>query len=61
VTDDGLRWDDSYSDGMCGYVKIKDSHTGRTEKVHWSVTGEYRSQTEAANEAKERLLKARTA
>lgn len=41
---------DSYSDGMCGWVLVE--HTdGEVAKVHWSVTGEIRSQEHARQDA----------
>jgi len=47
------------SDGMCGYVTLKDDETGFAETVRWSVSSEITSQEAAAEEAEVRLLKAR--
>lgn len=61
-----LRMIDSLSDGMCGFVeweKLTDdgypiyTDEGRTTvRVRWSVSGQIRSQSEANEVAKKRLL-----
>lgn len=49
---------DSYSDGMCGWVELTDTDTGRKCSVSWAVDGvkRPRSQAKAIEEA-ERILR----
>ena len=49
-------WVDSYSDGMCGWVKLMDADTRDTVKVPWSVDHpEINSQSQAVDKAKKLL------
>lgn len=50
-----MHLDDSYSDGMCGWVEVTDPETGNRAKVYWSVTSEIDSQHAAIEEAKRQL------
>lgn len=47
---------DSYSDGMYGWVEMLDRKNGNKQRVSWSVTGKFQTQSAAMDEAR-RLLR----